>query len=273
MSAYVRNTSTSLEAAVGASAATLASALASTDQVGKDLYELVSNVAMWWAQGIADETFTANSGDTFVVAAQATGKLTITAHGLPTGFGPVRLTNSGGALPTGLLAATDYWVIAVDANTVQLATSLAHALAGTFIAVTDNGTGTQTLNPDLFTVAGGHNLVNGQAVVVSNSGGALPTGLSALTAYWVQVVSATQFRLYDTRAHALVASGATGLITISTNGTGTQTVTTTATAGSGSAYLPANTPIVVDGAYGPKVSVIQDSGGGKASVTQIYPVR
>jgi Protein of unknown function (DUF3383) len=86
------------------------------------------------------------TGQSFVVASQAQGELTITAHGLNTGDGPVQLTTTG-ALPTGLSTATNYWVIKVDANTIQLATSLANALAGTFIVLSSNGTGTNTETP------------------------------------------------------------------------------------------------------------------------------
>ncbi len=74
--------------------------------------------------------------------------LLATAHGMNTGDGPVELTNVGGALPTGLTAATDYWIIKVDANTFQLATSLANALAGTPVTFSADGTGTNDVNPD-----------------------------------------------------------------------------------------------------------------------------
>ncbi len=73
--------------------------------------------------------------------------LTITAHGFVTGDGPFRFTLAAGdALATGLLVNTDYWVIAadtnsnLDANTIQLATSLADAQAGTRAEFTDDGT-------------------------------------------------------------------------------------------------------------------------------------
>ena len=57
----------------------------------------------------------------------------------------MQLTNSGGALPATWTAATNYWIIRVDANTIKLASSQANALAGTAIAnPSDNGTGTQT---------------------------------------------------------------------------------------------------------------------------------
>ena len=272
MSYLVPLAKTSLESAVTATAASIATALDGSQPPGGAMYQLVSSTNCWWAQGIADTVFTANSGDTFVVASQATGKFTIAAHGLPTGFGPAQLTTSS-ALPSGLLTSTNYWVIAVDANTIQLTTSLANALAGTFVAVTDNGTGTQTLDPSIFTVTLGHKLTTGDALEVSNSGGALPTGLSAATVYWAQIVTSTTFKLYDTRAHALVASGATGLVTISDNGTGTQTATTTATVGSGSSFLPLGVPVAVDGSNGAKISIVRDTASGAASITQCQVVK
>jgi hypothetical protein len=48
-------------------------------------------------------------------------------------------------LPTGLSLATDYWLVRASATTANVATSLANAIAGTFIAYTDGGTGVHTL--------------------------------------------------------------------------------------------------------------------------------
>ena len=62
-----------------------------------------------------------------------------------TTYTQVRFTNSGGALPTGLTAGTDYWIVRVSATTCRVATSLANAIAGTVIAYTDAGTGTHTM--------------------------------------------------------------------------------------------------------------------------------
>jgi len=67
-----------------------------------------------------------------------------TAHGLLTGDGPGRTSNSGGGLPGGLAVATDYYFIRVDADTGKLATSRANALANVAINLTTDGTGTQT---------------------------------------------------------------------------------------------------------------------------------
>jgi hypothetical protein len=92
---------------------------------------------------LADITFTATN---------ATELFTSAAHGMSTGDGPFRVSNSGGALPTGLSVDTDYWIIADVANgvadpvnTYQMATSRANALAGTELLITSDGTGTQTL--------------------------------------------------------------------------------------------------------------------------------
>lgn len=72
--------------------------------------------------------------------------LTMTAHGLVTGDGPFRPSNSGGALPGGLVATRDYWIIFVDANTVRLSSSLSGAISGLFTNITSAGSGTQTLS-------------------------------------------------------------------------------------------------------------------------------
>ena len=87
-------------------------------------------------------TFTAMT----FTAANATEIFTSAAHGLLTGDGPVQLTNSGGALPSGLSAATDYYVIKIDANTFYLATTRSNAYAGTNLLIAGDGTGTHTLS-------------------------------------------------------------------------------------------------------------------------------
>jgi hypothetical protein len=92
---------------------------------------------------ISDDTFTVDNTTDIVTAA---------AHGLQTGDGPVQLTNSGGALPAGLSTVTDYWIIRIDANTFYFASSLANALAGTFVLMSGDGTGTHTLSDTVSTV-------------------------------------------------------------------------------------------------------------------------
>jgi hypothetical protein len=72
-------------------------------------------------------------------------ELAATTHGLLTGDGPVYVTTTG-TIPTGLSASQGYYAIYEDANTVQLALTLADALAGVFVAFTGAGTGTIKLH-------------------------------------------------------------------------------------------------------------------------------
>ncbi len=85
---------------------------------------------------LADITFTTT---------HATETFTSVAHGMLTGAGPFRVSNSGGGLPAGISVDTDYWIIRLTADTFQLATSRANALAETELLITSDGTGTHTL--------------------------------------------------------------------------------------------------------------------------------
>lgn len=67
------------------------------------------------------------------------------AHGYVTGDGPFKVSNAGGALPAGLANTTLYWVIKLTADTFSLALSWDAAMAGTVVAISDDGTGTQTI--------------------------------------------------------------------------------------------------------------------------------
>ena len=86
----------------------------------------------------------ANNRTTATFTAATTDIVTATAHGYVTGD-RVRLTNSGGALPAGLAAATDYYVIRLTADTFKLAASDALATAGTAVDITGTGTGTHSI--------------------------------------------------------------------------------------------------------------------------------
>lgn len=74
-----------------------------------------------------------------------TDTLTITGHAYTAGMGPVRATNTGGALPAGLDVDTDYWIIVDDADTIRLASSHYDARHGAAVDITDAGTGTHTI--------------------------------------------------------------------------------------------------------------------------------
>lgn len=66
----------------------------------------------------------------------------------------VRVSTTG-VLPTGLVAATDYYVIRDTTATIKFATTLANALAGTVIDITAAGSGTHTVTHTLTTRAVG----------------------------------------------------------------------------------------------------------------------
>ena len=98
--------------------------------------------------------FRVRSGDAsqkvFSTVDFTTGKITLNGHGYFTGFGPIQLTTDG-TLPAGLALATDYWVIVVDVNNIQLASSKANAEANTPVPIvlTTNGTGNQTIGDSM----------------------------------------------------------------------------------------------------------------------------
>lgn len=100
-------------------------------------------------QGVTDTTvsYTALANLDFVPGDVTTGTDTIaeTGHGMLTGAGPFRLSNSGGGLPAGTAVDTNYWIIAASADTYKLASSKANALAATAVDLTTAGTGTHTL--------------------------------------------------------------------------------------------------------------------------------
>jgi hypothetical protein len=59
-------------------------------------------------------------------------------------YTPIRLTNAGGALPTGLSLATTYYWHRTGAGTGNVATSLANIDAASYVATSNTGSGTHT---------------------------------------------------------------------------------------------------------------------------------
>jgi hypothetical protein len=82
----------------------------------------------------------ANATATMTIATP--GVVTWTAHGMVTG-NSVMFTTTG-ALPTGVSANTRYFVNVINANTFNLATTLANLVAGTYVATTGSQSGTHT---------------------------------------------------------------------------------------------------------------------------------
>lgn len=123
--------------AYSAAATTMPSILMLVDIVG---FVRVTSVTTITSQTITNNlaafsTFTANAG-TDVCTHTNINLMPLTR---------VQLTTTG-TLPAGLALATNYFVIKVTDLTCRFATSYANAVAGTFIDITDAGTGTHTIN-------------------------------------------------------------------------------------------------------------------------------
>lgn len=127
----------------------------------------------------------------------------------------VRLTSTG-TLPAPLAIDTDYWTIKVNFQTIKFASSLADAVAGTAIDLTNNG------SPGFMTITSQANLVHDNILdinmtsaidygtgtitkashgyytglkVRTSTTGIFPTGLAIDTDYWVIRVDSNSFKL------------------------------------------------------------------------------
>ena len=114
----------------------------------------VANIATYQEDGTASDISVAETTPGVDSAVDVSNEnITISSHGLTTGL-KVQASSTG-TLPAGLSTSTDYFVIAVDDNTVRLATSLENALAGTAINLTDQGTAAATHTLEVTALAGG----------------------------------------------------------------------------------------------------------------------
>lgn len=86
--------------------------------------------------------FQTSASATITVTIASPGVVTWANHNLSVGT-PVIFTTTG-ALPTGITADTTYYAIPVNANTFQIATSFANALAGTAVNTSGSQSGTHT---------------------------------------------------------------------------------------------------------------------------------
>src|SRR5262249_46839140 len=128
----------------------------------------------------------------------------------------------GGGLPGGLVAATQYFVANRATNTFMLAPKTAWQN----VQFTANA-GTDRIS------APAHGLVDGNVILLFNSGGALPTGLTAATAYYVKNSTTNDFQVSLTSGGTIVdillAGSGTNtyqrIVDITSVGTGTQTFT------------------------------------------------
>lgn len=161
---------------------------------------------------IGTKTILGHSGEA-ITFSSSSGLLGTYTNDYPT-FSAVSFTNSGGALPTGLVAGTIYWTIRVSATTSRFATSLGNAIAGTAIAFTDAGTGTHTMtirNPRYSSGAGV------QAFLVVSTAGTAGTTTFQLT---YTNASGTASRLTPSSPALPLNNATSPLLSIPYSGTG-----------------------------------------------------
>jgi hypothetical protein len=113
-----------------------------------DSPSLIGNVTGWTGETSAWSVYTETKADGDINTGTSA---VVTAVDVTTGT-PVMFTT---ATPTGITIDTTYYAVRVDATHIKFATTLALALAGTAVTITNVGTGSRVLNIfDRFTVAG-----------------------------------------------------------------------------------------------------------------------
>jgi hypothetical protein len=80
-----------------------------------------------------------------VFTAAVTDINTTAVNTFVTGDGRFQVSNSGGALPTGLSASTDYWMEFISPTTFYLCTTKSNAVGSAHIDITDTGSGEHTI--------------------------------------------------------------------------------------------------------------------------------
>ena len=163
-----------------------------------------------------NSTITADSVDV------TNDKVKKVAHGLVNG--DKIYFHSSGTIPGGIVAGTAYYVINKTADDFEISLTSGGAkenitsegVPNLYFAKSIDKVFTADSTTDTLTTTG-HGLVNGDRIIVMNSGGALPTGLSASTVYYVVQKTTDTFKLSATY------NG--GVIDITANGSGTNTWT------------------------------------------------
>lgn len=175
-----------------------------------DLSESVNNVtgtsystaySLDYAETVSlQAVITVNTPAAATFTAAVTDICTSVASGFKTGL-KIRGTTTT-TLPAGLALATDYFVIYIDADTYKVASSLANALIGTAVDITNTGTGVHTFTPTA--IAGG--LVTLQQSNDGTNYSAVATG-TAITASAVVVIEKVDPTLKYARVKYEVTAG------------------------------------------------------------------
>ena len=95
---------------------------------------------------------------TVTITIAVPGVVTWASHLLS--LGDVISFETTGALPTGLSIATDYYAVPINANSFNIATSMANALAGTLVTTTGSQSGVQTCRQNPYGCGNGSTTFN-----------------------------------------------------------------------------------------------------------------
>lgn len=169
---------------------------------------------------------------------------TKSAHGLVTGD-KCHFTTSD-TLPTGLTAGQIYYVIYLTVDTFSVAeTYINSTIESTHVSGESAGTVTINVASPAIVTKNNHGLGTGEKVYLQTTG-ALPTGLSVNTDYYVIELSIDTFKLATTLANALAGTA----ITTTGAGSGTHTLyyhnkVKTTSAGSGTHTLLKNNGVII----------------------------
>lgn len=138
------------------------------------------------------------------------------------------VTFSATTLPTGITNVLTYYINKRDANNFTIHSTPVDAEAGAnAVNVSDSGSSVfsssrqKTAPNTILTFAVNHNLVQGDSITVSNSGGALPSPLIPNTIYYVRYISTTSVSLHSTPSDA--STGANP-IQLTSAGSGTSSI-------------------------------------------------
>ena len=113
------------------------------------------------------------------------------------------------------------WIISPKQTTNVSIGAILVSGADMYVAFTYSNVVTMTIAAPCVVTLTGHNQPNGTAIMFTTTG-ALPTGLTASTYYYIRSATDDTFNLYDTAAHA-IAGGATGRVTTTGSQSGVHT--------------------------------------------------
>ena len=157
---------------------------------------------------------------TGTVSAVNTGADSFTVNNHSFNTGERVYISSSGLIPGGVFADVEYFVINIDANTIQLATNAANAAGGTQIDITSTGSGTIVIAHTLYLQASangvltldGITMTGGERVLIKNQTTATQNGIYVVTDEGAANRPAVLTRSDDANASAELGAGSFAFI-------------------------------------------------------------